>query len=736
MQRNWQGFWALIASAVNAAGTLAIVLLLTSCSSTSTGENLLDNSLAPSVKVKSQKEEKLNAFLRQTASQDQAKQDAFKGFSQIGNDQILGAPTKFANGGKDELANITLNLVAAPIPQAAKAVLGDTLGFNYSVDARVQGNVTLQTSKPVSRSQLMGMFQQLLRDNGAALVGNDGSFRIIPLSEAAKAAVPLSVGSDRSTEAGYGPQIFPLRYVSANNMSEVLTPMLPPGMLVHIDAQRNALVLSGTSAEIEAVKETISIFDVDWMRGMSFALVPIKSSSPGAIVQDLEQVFQTRSGPLKGILRFVPNERLKSVLVISSRAKYLRDSQKWIKKMDVLAQSGEASLHVYHIQNRNATDLANILAQVFDSKQGDSPQSKVAPKFAAATTQAPAQIGQNGGISTGGLETPATGIDVIASDADIFDGGGQQRSNRTRVVADDANNALLVYCSDVQFEKIRSVLIQIDSVPNQVLLEAVIAEVSLDDDMKFGVRWFLGNQSTGGGGFSDAASGAASSVFPGFSYFLKANDIAFSLNAISSVTHVRVLSAPSMVVLDNKKATLQVGDQVPIVTQTAQGVGAAGAPIVSNVELKDTGVILNITPRVNDSGVVTLDIEQQVSSVTKTTTSGIDSPTIQQRKLTTSVVVNDNEAIALGGLIQERENTNKTKVPVFGDIPILGAVFRQKQETRARTELIMFIRPLVIRNMNEARQVTAEFRKQLSIEAPHVPQANPKPGDELTRIFN
>jgi len=382
MQRYWQNLRAPIQSAIKMAAGLAVALMLTSCSANSTGENLLDAGSAPAINGKSQKQERLEAFLKHSASQSQAGQDTFRGFSQYGNDQVLGTPTNFTNGGSDEVANITLNLLLVPIPQAAKAVLGDAMGLNYSVDSRIQGNVTLQTSKPVTHSQLMGMFQQLLRDNGAALVGNGGGYRIIPLAEATKAVSPLSVGNNTSGETGYGPQIIQLRYVSANNMSEVLTPMLPPGMLVHIDVQRNALVLSGTTAEIDAIKETISIFDVDWMRGMSFALVPVKSSSPNAIVQDLEQVFQTRSGPLKGILRFVPNERLKSVLVISSRAKYLRDSQKWIKKMDVLAQSGEASLHVYHIQNRNATDLANILAQVFDNKQTGSAQGSVAPKYA------------------------------------------------------------------------------------------------------------------------------------------------------------------------------------------------------------------------------------------------------------------------------------------------------------------------------------------------------------------
>ncbi len=715
---------------------LSASVYLQSCTNSMTGQSLLDDKLNPTrstPNIASQKQAKLNKFLAREKQPSQI----FEGFSQQGTDQLLGEPETIETKARGNGANdITLNLVAVSIPQAAKAVLGDALAFDYSVDSRVQGSVTLQTSKPISRQKLLELFEAILRDNGAAIVAGGGSYRIVLLTEATRSTAPLQVDNSNDALPGVRPQIVPLRYVSAENMREVLDPIIPPGMLIRTDVRRNAVILSGTAREISAIQETISIFDVDWMRGMSFALVPVKSSSPSSIVQDLEQVFETRSGPLKGIVRFVPNNRLRSVLVISSRSKYLREASRWIKKIDVLAQSSEDSLHVYHIQNRNATDLAKILESVFEGGKSAGGEGSVAPKYSAATAlaQAPSQTDPNA-PPTSGPETPPTGIDVIPIEQADQIPLETLKTSQTRVVADDANNALLVYCSDVQFERIRNVLQEIDSVPNQVLLEAVIAEVSLDDDLKFGVRWFLG-QNNNNAGFSDATNGAVSKVFPGFSYFMKANDILFSLNAISSVTNVRVLSAPSMVVLDNKQAILQVGDQVPIVTQSAKGTASGDAPIVSNVELKDTGVILKITPRVNDSGVVTLDIEQEVSSVVKTTTSGIDSPTIRQRKMKTSVVVNDNEALALGGLIQEKENTIKSKVPVFGDIPVLGAAFRQKNDAVSRTELIMFIRPRVIRDMNEARQVTAEFRRQLSIEAPRVPSQNPTAGEELRRIFN
>jgi general secretion pathway protein D len=712
-----------------------VCFIMQSCTQSQTGQNLLNDKLATSPLTNTpngQKQARLSKFLSNNGDQQSAQN--FDGFTQQGNDQLIGQPIKLdAKSYDKDSEDVLLNLVAVTIPEAAKAVLGDVLELNYSVDARVQGAVTLQTPKAMSREKLLQIFEAILRDNGAAIVSSGGTYRIVPLADATRSTAPLEIATgEGGGTLGVRPQIIPLRYVSALNMREVLDPLIPQGMLLKADQRSNSLILSGTPQEIAAIKETISIFDVDWMRGMSFALVPVKSSSPSSIVQDLEQVFETRSGPLKGIIRFVPNNRLRSVLVISSRAKYLREATRWIKKIDVLAQSSEDSLHVYHIQNRNAADLAKILESILSKGKSVSAEASVAPKYASAIAGTTAQ---GDAPQTGGPETPAQGIDTLPQEGEPPLQNDTALPNQTKVVADDANNALLIYCSDVQFERIRNVLQEIDSVPNQVLLEAVIAEVSLDDDLKFGVRWFLG-QGNNGGGFSDASNGAISSVFPGFSYFMKANDIAFSLNAISSVTNVRVLSAPSMVVLDNKQAILQVGDQVPIVTQSAQGVASSGAPIVSNVELKDTGVILKITPRVNDSGVVTLDIEQEVSSVVKTTTSGIDSPTIRQRKMKTSVVVNDNEALALGGLIQEKENTTKAKVPLFGDIPVLGAAFRQKNDALSRTELIMFIRPRVIRDMNEARQVTAEFRKQLSIEAPRVPSLKPSVGDELNRIFN
>ena len=283
-------------------------------------------------------------------------------------------------------------------------------------------------------------------------------------------------------------------------------------------------------------------------------------------------------------------------------------------------------------------------------------------------------------------------------------------------MADVDNNALLVSTTPREYERIEQILKQLDVLPTQVLLEAVIAEVTLNDELEFGVRWAIesGNFSLG---LSDLVSGFVGAQFPGFNFGFATNDVQVTLNALSSITDVNVISSPSLTALNNQEAILQVGDQVPIVTQQASGVVSANAPVINSVELRDTGIILKVVPRVNASGRVMLDIEQEVSDVVNTTTSGIDSPTIRQRKISTRVVVNDGESLALGGLIQERNELSRGQIPLLGEVSLFGNLFKNKRDTINRTELLIFIRPRVIRNINEARDVTSEYRRKLTFES-------------------
>jgi general secretion pathway protein D len=311
-------------------------------------------------------------------------------------------------------------------------------------------------------------------------------------------------------------------------------------------------------------------------------------------------------------------------------------------------------------------------------------------------------------LNTGRLSLPAMCV-----------GAGSGGEPRIKVVADPSQNSLLILASASDYKRVERVLANLDVIPNQVLIEATIAEVTLSDDLQFGVRWFFQNK-TGNrsGGFSDLISGAVGSAFPGFSFVAKAAGGQITLNALNAVGHVNVLASPSLMVLDKKTATLQIGDQVPIKVQSAESVTAPDAPVVNSISYKDTGVILSITPRINESGRVLLDIEQEVSNVLKTTSSGIDSPSFSRRRVKTTVVVSNGESITLGGLIQDRHSQIDSQVPVLGDIPIFGNAFKDKQNIVEKTELIIMLTPRVVRDLNEAQAVTDEYRRKIELFAP------------------
>lgn len=620
---------------------------------------------------------------------------------------------------------VTLNLLNVPIAQAAKLVLSDLMKLNYTVSDKVTGNVTLQTATPMPRDAVIDAFETALRQSGAMLVRSEGYYRVMPVAGAGQAGAPVRAAGEGSG-LGVEVQVVPLKHVSASEMKRLIDPVAQQGTVLRADDARNILFLGGTGRELNDIKALIGLFDVDWMRGMSFALFPVKTSDPEAIAQELETVFGVdKEGPLKGVVRFIPNRRLGSVLVISSKPQHIETARGWIARLDKLAQQGEEQLFVYKIQNRSASELATLLQRILSSGRDPAAAQpgQVAPRFEPAESATPTLIepratsalstGVGGNSMRPGATPSAAPVLSTSPGAPGRPGAGSSfQAAGVKVVADEAHNALVIQATPKEYQRIQRILERLDVLPTQVMLEAVIAEISLNDELKFGLKWWAKRKHEKFT-LSDAASGAVASNFPGFSYFLAVRNVQVVLDTLSSVTKVNVVSAPSLMVMDNRKATLQVGDQVPIITQTAQSVTNPDAPAVNTVTMKDTGVILTVTPRVNDSGRVVLDVEQEVSNVARTTSSGIDSPTIQQRRVKTTVVVGDGETIALGGLIQQRENQVRNQVPWLGTIPVVGSVFRQTEATGDRTELVIFLRPMVVRDIVEARNVTEEFRQRL-----------------------
>ena len=663
---------------------------------------------------------------------------------------------------------ITINLVGASVPEVAKTVLGDVLGVNYSVSEKVKATITLSTVRPVDKQGLLEIFEAVLRAEGAAIVVEGGLHKIVPSADAGASGAPLrSMRTARDRAQGLSTFIVPLRYVSAPEMERILKSAAPQASVLRVDAARNMLLLSGTQTELSSMNEIIDVFDVDWMRGMSFGIFPVETSDPEAIAQELDTIFANdRDSPTKGIVRFIPNRRLKSILVISSRPEYLKKAAGWMDRIDLTSRATEKQVFVYRVQHRPASELSSLMQKVYGGKGGGGQRSSSsgslddssrlssdssgsatggASSFAAPAIQAPAQPGfsstpQQNSTRPADSQAQADVPTSTSFDANKSGTGGalppDDRSAGISVVADEPNNTLVITATASQYRRMRQMLQNVDVSPSQVLIEATIAEVSLNNDLKMGVRYFLNNGTGNNFTFTDDKGGLVASNFPGFSYFMNFSNMKIALDALSSVTDVNIISTPTLSVVENKKAVLQVGDEVPITTGTAVSTSTAGAPIVNSVSYRSTGVIMGITPRVSDDGRVVLDIEQEVSSVSATAASStIDSPTIQQRRVKTTVTVNDGESMLLAGLVQDNSSRIRTQVPILGDLDFIGNAFKNKTDKIGRTELLIAITPHVIRDSHQIDQVMAEYRDRMNLTTRPQRKGPPDTREQIDRLL-
>jgi general secretion pathway protein D len=621
---------------------------------------------------------------------DQAAMPDEGSFEQLGDASRLTGSLN--DGAGRERGAITINLNAVPVADAVQQVLGDILRENYVIETQLNGDVSLQTSRPVTRDGALRLLESVLASRGAELIDAGGFYRIVGAGQSAGSA-----------GGGANMKIVAPRYVSADSLKEIFSGSADKSLTSEVDPIRNILILRGNSAAIAEAEKLIAVFDVNWMKGMSFASVPVTYSSPSQIVSDLETVLgASTGGPLAGVVRFVPLDRLNAVVVVSPQAEYISEGKAWISRLDRSGGQGGQKLYVIPIQNRAATEVATIITDALSGSEGGSDDDYGLrpgdqPVFASTGDDSE---------GTGGASLGAVSLN-----------GGRGKGPAARIIADDANNSIVALATPEQFGVLENAISHLDAMANQVFLEATIAEVTLTDSLSYGLTWFFqsGEFNTT---FSDAANGAVASQFPGFSVLFSGQDGRAALSAVAGITDVKILSAPSLMVLDNRTATLQVGDQVPVVTQSAVSVTNPDAPIVNSVSLRDTGIILNVTPRVNDSGLVILEIDQEVSDVVATQSSGIDSPTIQQRRISTSVSVRDGQSVALGGLMRERLSDSKTKVPLLGDLPFLGKLFSTTTTESQRTELLVMITPRVVRSTDASLTVTDDLvRRMKSIES-------------------
>jgi general secretion pathway protein D len=691
--------------------------------------------------------------------------------------ETIGLPAASATS----LGEITLDFSDLDIREAAAQILGDILHVNYTVDPAVRGTATVHTVAAMSKPQLLATLQSLLASNNATVVETAGLYRVLP---APGASGSLGAGSDANSAA------VSLHYASAVELAKVLQPFLQNGGKVAANPGTNTLVVVGDPATREALIGLIRTFDVDSLAGQSYALFPVTAGDSQDTAAALQTAFHTQSGgALAGVVRVVPMQTISSVLVIAPHRAYIDDARRVFALIERVRRQTVRSWRVYYLQNSRSNDVANVLQQAFTPGHVTS-QATLTGIGSTAPGSRTSRLGGGGsggsgmggrgssgggvggGMSGGGLSGGLNGTPgaaalpqggdsqdqaTLAAGNPLLGGLGGQSDlsdssaspTQMRIIANNQNNAVLVYGTPEETETAEAMLRKIDVLPLQVQIEAVIAEVTLNDGLKYGTQFFFKSRGvnvildSAAQTVTNLANTALSAQFPGI--VAGGNGLGgapFVISALQSVTQVNVLSSPQLMVMDNHPARLQVGALVPFLTQTGQSTLVPGAPIVNSVDYRETGVITEVTPRVNSGGLVTLDIAQEVSNVDTlaSQTLGIASPTFFERSVQSRVVVQDGQTIGLAGLIQDSSSRGNQGIPWLKDVPILGWLTGTQNNSRQRTELLILITPHVIHDQRDARAATEELRAGLANAAlvPRLlqglrPSGSSDPGAELRR---
>jgi len=653
----------------------------------------------------------------------------------------------------------TLNFENAPVSQVAKTVLGDILGVGYVVDPRAQGSISLSSGRPVDKKDMLYVLESALSANNLVMVRNASGYRIAPANEGGVGAVDEGRGSD-SAEPGFGLTVIPLQYVSGATLSKLLEGFATRPGAIRTDPSGKLLIVVGTGSERQSAVDTVRSFDVDWLRGQSVGMYPVQNSTPEPIVGELEKIMDSGdSGLGHGLVKFQPVSRLNSILVVASKPEFLRAAARWIYRLDEPSTSS-ASVKVYKVRYGDAKQIALLLQRIFVTNGGvsaESPTNEIAPGSGVKAMTAAQRLtgglpgssnslgGSNGlgsssglGNSTGsaplgegGPSRTATaqfgGVPVAALNSELNalgqGGSGEPQLPNVRITADVPNNSVLIYARPDEYKLVERTLIQLDRPKLQVAVDVTIAEVDLNDQLNYGVQFFLAggavSNTTGGQipSLVNNVSTTTGSTTTGTGLSGGLNIIAGNpasprvvINALSAITDVKILSNPSLVVVDNGDASFEVGDQVPVTTGSATVLSANNA-IVNTVDYVNTGVILHVQPHVNYNGSVLLDIDQLVSTVPQNNTSL--TPTISQREVKSSISVISGQTVLLAGMIQDQQQKSRAGVPILSQLPYVGAAFGTTGKSQVRTELIMFIRPTIIRDGADAAMVAEELRSKM-----------------------
>lgn len=536
----------------------------------------------------------------------------------------------------------------ADVFEVIQTVFGDVLRVNYIIDPQVKGRVNFRTNTPIPRDKILPIMEIILRLNGVAVIEESSLYRIIPIGNIAKEPAPIRFGKDPNAVELKGTsliQVVPLSYINSSEMMSVITPLLTQGGAVYDISKRNMLMIADTDANIRRLLQVIQMFD--------------------------ETSYKSASQP---------------------------------------------KIYVYPLQNSKADHVSKILQQVLLG-QAVSTGTGVRSAGASGTAAGAARP------TTPGMTQPQQTTQPSLPASFQSAGGESVVASGTKVYPDDVTNSLVIYASPGDYALILAAVKQLDTIPRQVMLEAIVASVQLTDNMSFGVKWnlntdlklspFKNDVNIGGPlGFQPLLSPVPTNSF-GYTAFDSNGKVRLAIEALAEAGKGKILSSPHILVADNREARIQVGTQIPIATSTTTTPTGTGTGTVnttsSSIQYKDTGTILKVKPQVNDSGVVSLEITQEVSSANTQSVLGTDQFVISKSEVTTNLIAQDGQTIVIGGLISETVSFTRSGIPILSSIPVLGYLFGQTKDDTQRQELIILLTPKVVRNQAEAARVTSDY---------------------------
>jgi general secretion pathway protein D len=613
--------------------------------------------------------------------------------------------------------DIVLNFDNADLYEIVR-VLADLLQINYIVDPNVRGRVTIHTAGALKKEDLFPIFYQILEANGLTAVKEGSLYKILRLKEAPQMPLPTVLG-DSQEDLPPGEriiiQIIPLEYISIEEMSKLLTPFVTAGGTIIPYKGSNTLVLVDKTSNIPKLLGLVRIFDVNLFENVHYRFFPLKYVNAEEISKPVKDFVDAFFGSSKVEYRIIPLERVNSLLLISKNDMVFDKIEMFIKQVDISVEDVEPRIYVYSVRNGQADELSSLLGNVF-SKSNEKDKKPTTVNQQEATEEKKTIKSETPPLFPSDQTKPAerkkTGEIVVSEGASTLKG-------EVKITPDTIRNALIIEATPRDYRIVENILLRLDVLPRQVLIELTIAEVTLDSETELGVEWsYTRNDSVGDDKFVLQDLKLSSAGLNFLYYIDQANNWFAAVSALAKQDKVNILSSPSVLASDNKEARIDISREIPIASSEYNFDPGVSSVVQTNIQYRNTGVILSVTPHINEYGLVSMDVNQEFSEQAEAVpiSEGDARPSFFKRTVNTTLTVRTGQTIVIGGLMKETTSKGYAGLPCVGDVPVLSYLTGTKQDVVDKTELIIFITPYVIASLHDIDMVSEEFRKKLGYD--------------------